>query len=63
MYGNLDNCWGDIMFGFGERIKPKKPLQFRCAKPPEDYDDLIIEESLEGLLESFKKECEKKRKS
>ncbi|WP_407380393.1 hypothetical protein [Methanobrevibacter sp.] len=50
------------MFGFGERIKPKKPLQFRCAKPPEDYDDLIIEESLEGLLESFKKECEKKKK-
>ena len=51
------------MFGFGKHIKPKKPLEFRCAKPPEDYGDLIIGESLEGLLESFKRECEKKRKS
>ncbi|MBR0270686.1 MAG: hypothetical protein IJQ68_01655 [Methanobrevibacter sp.] len=51
------------MFGFGKRIKPKKPLEFRYAKPPEDYEDLIMGESLEGLLESFKKECEKKRKS
>ncbi len=64
MCENLDNCWGDIMFGFGERIEPRKPPKIYSAKPPEDYNDLpSLEESLEELLESFKKECENKRKS
>ena len=64
MYGNLDNCLGDIMFGFGKRIKPRKPPKIYSARPLDDYENLpSLEEILEEYLESFKRECEKKRKS